>query len=75
METADGRNTLVAFERARWHKAKTLVIPPDLSLLHLPPFSSELNRMETAFQCLNNSFLANHRVFESEELKANVKGV
>ena len=35
-----------------WHRAKALEIPPNVSLLRLPPDGPELNPVETVFQTL-----------------------
>ena len=43
-----------------------LAIPNNISLLHLPPYSPELNPMENVFEFLKSSQLAN-RVFETVE--------
>ena len=39
-------------------------MPPNISLLHLPPYSPELNPVELIWQYLRQNFLSN-RVFAS----------
>ena len=57
-----GSHAVVVLDGAGWHKSKDLDIPSNLSLLHLPPYSPELNPMENVFEYLKFNHLAN-RVF------------
>lgn len=41
-----GCHVVLVCDRAGWHRAKKLKIPHNLSLLHLPPYSPELNPAE-----------------------------
>jgi transposase len=43
---------------AGWHGANALVIPDNLSLLTLPPYSPELNPVENIWQYLRANWLA-----------------
>ena len=52
--------------RTGWHKFRDLDIPTNLFLLHLPPYSPELNPMENVFEYLKSNHLAN-RVFNLGE--------
>ena len=63
---APGAFGLVVLDGAGWHRSKALEIPSNLALLHLPPYSPELNPMETVFAYLRSNFLSN-RVFETVE--------
>jgi len=42
---ADAHVVLV-LDQAGWHKSKALKVPADMTLLHLPPYSPELNAVE-----------------------------
>lgn len=46
------------------HRAKSLDIPDNMSLIHLPPYSPELNPTEILWHELREKYCAN-RVFES----------
>ena len=59
-----GRHGVVVLDQARWHLAKHLPIPGNLSLLPLPPYSPELNPQENVWQVLRNDAFAN-RCFDS----------
>ncbi len=39
---------MIFLDQAAWHKAKGLVIPENIRLLHIPPYSPELNPVEMA---------------------------
>ena len=52
---------------AGWHQTGgKLQLPDNISLLHLPPYSPELNPVENIWQFLRQNFLSN-RVFDSYE--------
>lgn len=59
-----GRHGVVVLDQARWHTARHLHIPANLSLLPLPPYSPELNPQENVWEVLRADALAN-RCFDS----------
>ena len=59
---APGSVGVVAPDGAGWHTSRELAPPDNIVLLKLPPYSPELNPMETVFRYLKNNRLAN-RVF------------
>ena len=44
---------------AGWHKARTLVVPQNITILHLPPYSPELNPVERLWAYLRSHYLSN----------------
>ncbi len=48
-------------DRAGWRLSATLAVRADLSLVHLPPYSPELNPAETVWLYLRERWLS-HRV-------------
>ena len=62
----EGKYALMVLDGAGWHRSKDLDIPANVSLLRLPPYSPELNPIETLFCVLKHRRFAN-RVFESAE--------
>ena len=66
-----GRHALVVMDRAGWHRAKDLELPENISILHLPPYSPELNPQEQVWEYLKDRFLSN-RVFKNYEEIVNV---
>jgi hypothetical protein len=61
-----GRHAVVILDQAGWHARQNINIPQNISILHLPPYSPELNPQENVWQYLKNTFLSN-RVFHSSE--------
>jgi transposase len=45
-EALGSRQALVVLDRAGWHRSKDLLIPPNIHLEFLPPYSPELNPTE-----------------------------
>jgi transposase len=54
-------HAVVVLDRAGWHISGDLAVPANLTLLHLPPKSPELNPVEKVWQYLRDRHLS-HRV-------------
>lgn len=64
-QVAPGAHAVVTLDGAGWHQAGgRLVVPENISLLPLPPYSPELNPVENLWQFLRQNHLAN-RVFDT----------
>lgn len=62
---APGAHAVLTIDGAGWHQTGgRLVVPPNITLLHLPPYSPELNPVENVWAFLRSNKLSN-RVFES----------
>lgn len=62
---APGAHAVITVDGAGWHKlGGRLVVPANISLLHLPPYSPELNPVENIWQFLRQNYLSN-RVFST----------
>ena len=61
-----GAHAIVVMDKAGWHTTPALQVPANLSLLHLPPRSPELNPQENVWQFLRQTYLSN-RVFDDYE--------
>ena len=60
---APGAHAIVVLDGAGWHKTGgRLRVPGNVSLLHLPPYSPELNPVEAIWEYLRGNTLSN-RVF------------
>ncbi|MCY3875456.1 MAG: transposase [Rhodobacteraceae bacterium] len=70
-----GRHALAVLDGAGWHRSKSLEIPDDVPLLRLPPYSPELNPVETVFQFLKRGNFANQVFATAEEVKDRVEKV
>ena len=54
-------HAVVVLDRAGWHVSADLIVPANLTLVHLPPYSPELNPVETVWLYLRERWLS-HRV-------------
>lgn len=54
---------MLVLDQAGWHVAKALKVPGNITLLHLPPYSPELNPVERVWAYLKSRYLSN-RVFK-----------
>jgi transposase len=62
---APGAHAILVVDGAGWHQTgQRLKVPENISLLHLPPYSPELNPVETVWAYLRSNKLSN-RVFDS----------
>jgi hypothetical protein len=62
-QVAPGAHAVVILDGAGWHQTGgRLQVPDTISLLHLPPYSPELNPIENVWQYLRQNQLA-HRVW------------
>lgn len=60
----DGAHAVITIDGAGWHKpGDKLVVPENITLLRLPPYSPELNAQENIWQYLRQNYLAG-RIFK-----------
>jgi transposase len=50
---------VVILDGAGWHRSQALVVPGNITLLTLPPYSPELNPVERVWHYLRSHWLAN----------------
>jgi hypothetical protein len=63
-QIAPGAHAVLIVDGAGWHKTGgDLRVPANISLLHLPPYSPELNPVENIWQYLRQNFLSN-RIYD-----------
>jgi transposase len=60
----EGRHAVLVLDCAGWHD--NLVIPGNITIIHLPPYSPELNPTEQVWQFIKDKWLSN-RCFENYE--------
>ena len=58
---ADDEHVAMVLDQAGWHGAKALVVPSNITLVPLPPYSPELNPVERVWLHLKERFLS-HRL-------------
>jgi transposase len=56
-------HAVLIMDQAGWHKARALIVPENITILYLPPYSPELNPVERLWAYLRSHYLAN-RVFD-----------
>jgi transposase len=55
---------VLVLDQAGWHLSKALQVPDNITLLHLPPYSPELNPVERLWAFLRSHYLSN-RVYKN----------
>ncbi len=65
-QTPAGKHALIVLDGVGWQGSKDHEVPANVSPLRLPPYSPELNPVETLFSVLKHRHFAN-RVFEDAE--------
>jgi transposase len=65
-----GRHAVLILDGAGWHKSNDLRVPANVTLLHLPPYSPELNPVERVWRWLRDRKLSNRILPADAELDA-----
>jgi transposase len=60
---SEDEHAVMVLDGAGWHTSHTLSVPPNVTLLRLPPYSPELNPVERVWLYLRERHLS-HRVHE-----------
>ena len=50
-----GAHAVLILDQAGWHTTKKLAVPENITLLHLPPRSPELNPVENIWQFMRDN--------------------
>ena len=61
---APGAHAVLLVDQAGWHLSTELVVPPNITIMALPPKCPELDPVENVWQFLRDNWLSN-RVFRS----------
>src|SRR5438445_8701425 len=59
-----GAHAVLVLDQAGWHLSDKLIVPPNITLVPLPPKCPELNPVENVWQFIRDNWLSN-RVFRS----------
>lgn len=70
---APNEHVVLVLDGAGWHSSKALAVPPNLTLLPLPPYSPELNPAERPWRTLRQDELSNRVFADYDELFEAVK--
>lgn len=63
-ELKHDEHAVLIMDQAGWHKAKKLIVPDNITVLYLPPYSPELNPVERLWGYMRSHHLSN-RVYEN----------
>lgn len=55
----EGYHAIILMDGAAWHTTEKLILPPNISIIPIPPYSPELNPMEQLWQQLRKLKLSN----------------
>ena len=58
-EIKEGKHVALIIDNAGWHNSNELVVPDNITLIPLPPYSPELNAMEQVWEWIKKRFLYN----------------
>lgn len=53
------RHVALLIDNAGWHRSIHLIVPPNITLIPLPPYAPELNAMEQIWEWIKNHYLSN----------------
>jgi len=67
------RKCLLVMDRAGWHCSKELVVPPNIEIVYLPPYSPELNPVERLWRWLKRHTIRNRLYLAIEEVMDSVQ--
>ena len=62
-------HALMVLDRAGWHRSRELVIPSNVTLLCLPPYSPQLNPSELLWWQMRDRHLSNRRFVDIPDLE------
>lgn len=61
-------HAVLIMDQAGWHRAKKLVVPDNITILYLPPYSPELNPVERLWAYLRSHYLSNRAYDDYQHL-------
>lgn len=67
-QVGPGRHVVLMLDNAGWHVSKTLEVPRNLTLLHQPPYSPELNGVERVWGYMRSHYLSNRIYRDYDDL-------
>jgi len=67
--TPAGYQAVVIMDRASWHQSYLADDFPNITIIHIPPFSPELNPVEQVWAWLRDNELANRCFRDYEDIK------
>jgi transposase len=71
--TGEDAHVVLVLDQAGWHVARALKVPDNITLLHLPPYSPELNGSERIWGYMRSHYLSNRIYKNYDELFEAIK--
>jgi DDE superfamily endonuclease len=68
---APGAHAVLLADQAGWHMSTRLVVPPNITIIALPPKCPELNPVENVWQFMRDNWLSN-RVVKSTTISSTI---
>lgn len=72
-EAGSDVHVVLVLDQAGWHVARDLKVPANITLLHLPPYSPELNGAERVWAYLRSHYLSNRVYKDYDDLFEAIK--
>ena len=69
-QVSPGAHAILIVDQAGWHTTGKLVIPPNITLLLLPPRAPELNPVQNIWQFLRDNWLSNRNFKSYDDIVA-----
>lgn len=63
---------ILVMDGASWHKAKDLMVPKNIEIFYLPPYSPDLNPIERLWAYIKKHTLRNKLYVKLEDLEVDV---
>ena len=63
-----GEHAVLILDGAGWHRSKALAVPDNVTCLRLPPYSPELNPVESLWHHLRSHYLSNRAYRDYDHL-------
>lgn len=70
-ECYNNEKIVIVMDGAGWHKSKKLIVPENLTVIHLPPYSPELNPVERLWLYIKSNTIRN-KIYDSLDDLENV---
>ena len=64
-----GAHAVLILDQAGWHGSAELIVPPNITLMPLPPRCPELNPVENVWQFMRDNWLSN-RIYQSTTISS-----
>lgn len=65
------RKVFLIMDGAGWHKSKDLIVPGNIEIIYLPPYSPELNPVERLWQYIKSNTIKN-KIYETIDQLENI---